>query len=624
MPGTDAGCSERNGRSMMKLKEKKAENKKKNEEKKRLKAEKREEKLNKKINEIEEKTADSNISKAIEKKSNSKKTTIRMRIVRLGIISAASAAVLCSAFSMVMNYNTLTTNAENELSNLATAYSSAISNADIVGNKNFINGLFDKFNKNGQESGEGSFGFVINGANSVFSEFENGLIYKGLNFDTVAEDKAYSDISAKIKTAQEEDADGIVTTKLDNQMYYMAYSPVKGYDGFFTVVMYPEKTIKAPFVRELIINVLAAVLVIAVTLGFCLKVATMISGPINQVSDRLVKLSQGDLESPTPEIYRSDETQVLVDSLTNTVNSLREYIRDIQTVLSGVASGNLLINSSTEYKGDFVSIRESLDSILDSLNETFGDVDRAAGQVRDCSSQVAGGATTLSQNASNEAATIEELTASIHEISGKVSGNADMALKARKLTQEADQKVSQGSSDMSEMLTAIGDIKKSSAEISKIIAVIDDIAFQTNILALNAAVEAARAGSAGKGFAVVADEVRNLATKSAEAANQTGQLISRSLESVEQGTQLAEKASQALEEVVEKVRSVNDIVDNIAVSAGEQAKAVSQINEGMDLINGSIQTTSSTAQESAAASEELSGQSDLLNSMINKFSFRRK
>ena len=569
-------------------------------------------KLSKNTSEIKEKT----------KASGKKGTTIRMRILLVGLISVLSGTIVTQSTALIRLYNSVHESAEQELTGLATAYSSAIENADIIANAGFIDKLFKSYDENNVDEG---FGVVINGSEQIFNETSSEEMPKGFNFETAATDDPdnYQEIFnyiTEFRAAEEET--GIKRLAIGGANYMVSYDKVSGYDGFYTMIIVPYSNVVDTFMNTLISSVFLIALITGVSFYICNKVSKLISAPIIQVSERLEKLAEGDLESETPVTDRNDETQTLVDALDKTVVNMRSYIGDIRTVLSSVADGNLTVESETDYQGDFTSIKDSLELILDSLNGTFYNASRVADQVRDCSSQVASGANTLSLNASSEASTMDTLTASVSDIAAKVNANAELAVRAKDLTFEADEQVQDGNRHMEEMVKAIAALEQSSQEIAKIIGVIDDIAFQTNILALNAAVEAAHAGEAGKGFAVVADEVRNLAVKSSEAASETGQLIEESLKNVQQGTILAEKASKALGTVVEKVQDVHSIVDNIAASAEEQARAITEVNSGMDRINGSIQSTSSTAQQSAAASEQLSGQSDMLGDMINRFKFK--
>ena len=189
-------------------------------------------------------------------------------------------------------------------------------------------------------------------------------------------------------------------------------------------------------------------------------------------------------------------------------------------------------------------------------------------------------------------------------------------------SKNSDVRVRESADYMEEMVKAMEKISTSSQEIGKIIATIENIAFQTNILALNAAVEAARAGSAGKGFAVVADEVRNLATKSDQAAKATKELIDHSITSVQDGGEIVKKVSESLSKTVEATKLSMEAIQEIAQAVEEESEAIAQVTEGIDQISSVVQTNSATSEESAAASEELSSQAALMKELMSKFHLR--
>ena len=343
--------------------------------------------------------------------------------------------------------------------------------------------------------------------------------------------------------------------------------------------------------------------------------------PVNEVKEVMKEMSQGMLDISVKGDYKGDYA-VLTEAVNKTASVLKNVVNEISEILGKVSSGNLALENVREYKGDFRSISDSLNKLINELNETFLDINSAADQVAAGSRQVSDGGQELSQGSTEQASSIEELTASIEEIAAQTKQNAVNANQANELATKAKDNAVQGNEQMKQMQSSMDDINESSANTFKIIKVIDDIAFQTNILALNAAVEAARAGQHGKGFAVVAEEVRNLAGKSASAAKETAALIEGTIKKVDAGTKIANNTADALKSIVEEVNKAAILVGEIAVASNEQATGVAQINKGIEQVSQVIQTNSATAEESAAASEELSSQAELLKEMVGKFKLK--
>ncbi|MDD2261998.1 MAG: methyl-accepting chemotaxis protein [Clostridia bacterium] len=294
-------------------------------------------------------------------------------------------------------------------------------------------------------------------------------------------------------------------------------------------------------------------------------------------------------------------------------------IDEIVGYANNIAQGKLDDKIEVKTKDELGDLQRAFGQILESLNTTMKDINDAAEQVSTGSSQVSDGAQQLSQGSTEQASSIEEITASVTQVAEQTKDNANNANEANRVTLEVKDNASKGDKEMINMLDAMKEINDSSQNISKIIKVIDDIAFQTNLLALNAAVEAARAGQHGKGFAVVAEEVRNLAARSANAAKETTTLIEGSMDKVNVGTKIAQETAKALADIVKGVETATTIVSQISSASNEQAAAIEQLNEGLNQISKVVQNNSATAEESAAASEELSSQAELLKEMVNRF-----
>ncbi|MCI8436698.1 MAG: methyl-accepting chemotaxis protein, partial [Lawsonibacter sp.] len=452
--------------------------------------------------------------------------------------------------------------------------------------------------------GENSRAYMIN---------KNGDTIADITLDTITtqniEQEAQSDKSLKSRAALHEamrrGENGFGTIQAEDGPRFLAYAPVGGTDGWSVAVASPKINFLADTYVGIAINIAVIVASILASIVVAVKLSGNISIPMRACAERMKLLVEGDLESPVPQATGEDETAELTRSTAEMVKGLNLIINDIGYLLSEMANQNFDIQSPHRdaYVGRYQKILQSMRTLKVSLSNTIRQIDSSAGQVSSASSQVSVGAQTLSQGSMEQASAVEELAATITDISASAQKTVTAVEEAGQYVNQAGGQLGVSMEYVKDLNTAMEKISVSSQEISKIIAAIEDIAFQTNILALNAAVEAARVGAAGKGFAVVADEVRNLASKSDEAAKATKGLIENSIAAVNEGTQAAAQVTEALEQTSISAGHVTSKMSEMVEAVESQTAAIAQVTEGVDQISAVVQTNSATAQESAAASE---------------------
>ena len=335
-------------------------------------------------------------------------------------------------------------------------------------------------------------------------------------------------------------------------------------------------------------------------------------GDLNLSADRELEVFYG----------RSDEIGMIAQTIHHVCDCLRKTIEDIGRILGEMADGNIAVDVSVNeayYIGDFRVLAESLKSIRTHLTDVMREITLIAQQVNNGANQVSSGAQALSQGTMQQQVSMNGLVSNITDITGQIQNSTVRCGNASNLVDRATGYAAEADTKMEQLVIATRNIDQSSTQIGSIVKTIEDIAFQTNLLALNAAIEAERAGDAGKGFSVVSDEVRNLAAKSAEAARDTGTLISRSIHDVKTGTESTNHAISAMQIIHECIQSIKVQMDEIALASSQQSEMIVSVENRIKEVSKVIQENSSAARESAEISNELSGQAKTLNQLIGQF-----
>lgn len=457
---------------------------------------------------------------------------------------------------------------------------------------------------------EGSLILVSESGTVVYSPFK----------DDIQKSITELEVSQNLIEAVNNHTEGkIVYEILENKRY--GYVSNVGSTGWSIITGIPESEFFAQF------NLVKSVIFIAFGIGIIIMIILILFiakgfvRPIRALKSIAEDLAEGNLDI-SMDIKSNDEIGDVAGAFGKTVQRLKDYVNyidEISQVLGQIAEGNLKFDLKYEYVGEFSKIKTALLNFQNTMIEIMNGIKDTSYNVSSSSEQVSGASQMLSERAFEQAETIDKLSTSISQISAEVNSNAENAKQASEMIDSVTETILESNKEMSEMVAAMSEIKDASGKIEKIIKTIEDIAFQTNILALNAAVEAARAGTAGKGFAVVADEVRNLASKSAEAAQDTTALIENAINAVQKGTSIADATASSLSKAVEGSADIAVVAKKINDASYSQATAIHQVTQGIEQISMAVQSNSAASQESAATSKELAGHASKLKKLINKF-----
>ena len=392
--------------------------------------------------------------------------------------------------------------------------------------------------------------------------------------------------------------------------------------------------------------------------ALALALGSRIARPILGMTEAMRRLAAGELDRQIPSVGRGDE----IGSMAKAVEVFRDNAAEMRRLqgeadkvhaanearlkqleasyveaarvqtevvaamgagLASLAAGDLTHRITRTFAGEYIELQRNFEAAMAQLQDAMTIILSKAGGIRATTQEINKATDELSMRTEKEAASLEETSAALSEITGNVRAAATAAGDARKVTASARGEAEQSTAIVRETVSAMADIEKSAREISRIVTVVDEIAFQTNLLALNAGVEAARAGDAGKGFAVVATEVRALAQRSADAAKEIKSLIAASSAQVERGVELVDQTGGALHRISQQVVEIDGVVATIATSAGLQAASLAQVNGAVGEIDQVTQQNASMVEETTAALRTLSEETDQLSELIRKFKTRQ-
>ena len=460
--------------------------------------------------------------------------------------------------------------------------------------------------------GKNGMAYMANHAGIVTGHPDQSLVLEGYTLSQISDGN--DDAISRITT----DETGSTEFPIDGKKMLVAFSPIRG-TQWSLVIQVPKSDYNHLINRAMLVAVLLTLAVLVLSILIVLRLARSISRPVKSVTNRMVSLSDGDLHTETVSVQTEDELGIMAKTLNDTVESVNQYISDIQQVLTQIADGNLGVEPQVDYKGDFILIRDSLASIVQSMNETISGFRSAAVRLAEMAEELSGQSGQLHHASLEQHESAASLVDEVNQAKERLADVTESSSQTRVKTEEITQCIQRANAQMSALSGAMNDISSNAHEITKIAKAIEDISFQTNILALNASVEAARAGSAGSGFAVVANEVQNLAVKSAEAAQSATEMISNTLAIIQTGVGLNADTASSLDAISDVSAQISSISDQLVVEVEGQASALSTMEERIDAISAITDRNLQSSEGTSKASQLLASEAEKLQAQVKNF-----
>ncbi len=460
--------------------------------------------------------------------------------------------------------------------------------------------------------GKNGMAYMVNREGIVTGHPDHSLVLKESTLAQISDD--HEEAIRQMTTGET----GSTEFPIDGKKMLVAFSPIRG-TQWSLVIQVPKSDYNNLINGAMLVDILATIAVLIISILLVLRLARSISRPVKGVTNRMVALSDGDLHTEVVPVHSGDELEVMSKTLNTTLESVNQYISDIQQVLTQIANGNLGVEPQMVYKGDFTRIQGSLSDIIQSMNKTISDFRSAAIRLAGMAEELSGQSGQLHQASLEQNQSAEALVQEVTHVKEQLANVTESSGQTRRKTEEIIQRIHTANTQMNALSGAMDDISSNAHEITKIAKAIEDIAFQTNILALNASVEAARAGNAGSGFAVVANEVQDLAVKSTQAAQSATDMITNTQTIIQTGVELNANTANSLKQISDVSTQISEISDQLVTAVHGQENALSVMEERIGTISAIADRNLQNAQGTEQSSELLAKEAEKLQAKVNHF-----